>query len=77
MDTSLKSSSRSAPCLDKNIKCDEELKVRLTPDTIVAVNKVAKELKVDDPGLVVQILDYNSLHTAMGPFVPCSSRRHP
>jgi hypothetical protein len=61
----LKRSKRS-PCLDAAIECDEDLKSRLTADTVVAVNKVAKELKVDDPGLVVQILDYNRLHTAMG-----------
>ena len=41
-------------------------KKMLTPDPIVAANKVAKELNVDDPGLVVQILDNTSLHTAMG-----------
>ena len=65
MDPALEHAHHS-PCLDSAIKCDEDLKVRLTPDTIVAANKVAKELKVDDPGLVVQILDYNRLHAAMG-----------
>ena len=39
---------------------------QIPSDTVVAVNKVAKELKEDVPGLVVQILDYNRLHTAMG-----------
>ena len=64
--SSILKSSKHSPCLDATIECDEDLKSRLTADTVVAVNKVAKELKEDVPGLVVQILDYNRLHTAMG-----------
>ena len=57
--------------LDQNIKTSQSVLDVLNEESVALANKVVKTLSTDDPGLVVQITDEQSLHAALGlPFSP-------
>ncbi|CEG43592.1 uncharacterized protein PHALS_13783 [Plasmopara halstedii] len=51
--------------LSSKIKCDPSVMDLLAPDTIELANYVVKQLKEEDPGVFVQIIDQNALHQAL------------
>ena len=55
----------NATKLSSNIKCDASVLDLLTPATIELANCVIQDLKEEDPGIFVQIIDYNALHQAL------------
>lgn len=71
---SLKSGADARELLDKNVKAPRKVLDMLSKESIFMANKIVKTLSTDDPGLVVQITDSNSLHAALGlefsPVVP-------
>eukprot|EP00961_Rhodomonas_salina_P194967 2632361-Rhodomonas_salina.2 len=58
--------TEGAPELSSDIACEPSLKSSLLGETTKAVNKVAKVLRRDDPGLVVEISSPADLHAALG-----------
>ena len=56
----------SSVSLSSSISCPDDLKESLCKETIRAVNAICLHLKADNPGLVVQILSMDDLHSALG-----------
>ena len=57
--------------LNENIKASGQVLKVLSKESITLANKIVKTLSTDDPGLIVQILDDQSLRDALGlPFSP-------
>jgi hypothetical protein len=55
----------SSVSLSSTLSCSEELKESMCEETIRMVNKTSLGVTDDDPGLVVQILNMDDLHTAL------------
>jgi hypothetical protein len=52
--------------LSKKITINADLKRLLIDETIKLANFVFKSLKIEDPGLVVQVINLGDLHIASG-----------
>ena len=58
--------SSSSVSLSSSVSCPDDLQESLHEETIRAVNAICPHLKAEDPGLVVQILNMDDLHSALG-----------
>eukprot|EP00667_Euglena_gracilis_P025276 EG_transcript_29582 len=70
--------SRKKRKLGFPVKCDEDLRNSLRPETMEEIRKVVPGLKRDAPGLVVEVPDANVLHRALGlPTSPIAQGANP